>query len=251
LIDDRLRAGAMRGRAARAFVGGRIGCAVARSDTVLTSNDSGKEDVDNISEFKNIPPTALADVLGRSQVLDIGIRPLWSPVPRVAGPAFTVQCPPGDNLMLHAAIYRAEPGSVIVVESGDVDYALAGGNVCAVAQRRGIAAFVVDGVIRDLGEVRAAGFPVFARGVIPIPGTKGAIGSLNGQVRCGGAYVNDGDIVVADEEGIVVIPDGRQGEVLRAAQARLAKEAGETLDAWEEAHRARIDQMLREKGFEG
>lgn len=75
--------------------------------------------------FADIPTTTLADILGREQVMDITIRPLWPSMPRVAGPAFTVQCPPGDNLMLHAAIHRAEPGSVIVVESGDLDYALA------------------------------------------------------------------------------------------------------------------------------
>jgi hypothetical protein len=73
--------------------------------------------------------------------------------PRVAGPAFTVRCPPGDNLMLNAGIHRADRGSVIVVEADDVDYAVASGNVCAVAQRRGIAGFVIDGVIRDLAEV--------------------------------------------------------------------------------------------------
>src|ERR1700728_2619808 len=111
-----------------------------------------RRDVNDATGFASIPPATLADVLGREQVMDLGIRPLWGPMPRVAGPAFTVRCPPGDNLMLHAAIYRAEPGSVIVAEGGDVDYALAGGNVCAVAQRRGIAAFVIDGVIRDLGE---------------------------------------------------------------------------------------------------
>lgn len=116
------------------------------------------------TEFEDIPTTTLADLLGHAQVLDLGVRALWGPMSRLAGPAFTVRCPPGDNLMLHAAIYRAEPGSVVVVESGDVEYALAGGNVCAVAQRRGIAGFVVDGVIRDVGEVRAAGFPVFGRG---------------------------------------------------------------------------------------
>ncbi|MFI0728348.1 RraA family protein [Streptomyces sp. NPDC021225] len=203
------------------------------------------------SDFRSIPPTTLADILGRAQVMDIGIRPLWSPIPRVAGPAFTVRCPPGDNLMLHAAIHRAEPGSIVVVESGDVDYALAGGNVCAVAQRRGIAAFVLDGVIRDIGEVREMGFPVFARGVIPIPGTKAAAEPLNVQVRCGGVDVNAGDIVVADEEGIVVTPHARHDEVLRAARAKLAKEAGESLDAWEAAHRARIDKILNDKGFKG
>lgn len=204
----------------------------------------------DVTEFADIPPTTLADILGRGQVMDIGIRPLWPSIPRVAGPAFTVRCPPGDNLMLHAAIYRAEPGSVVVVESGDVDYALAGGNVCAVAQRRGIAAFVVDGVIRDLAEVREMGFPVFARGVIPIPGAKAVALPLNGPVRCGGVNVSAGDIVVADEEGIVVTPGARQQQVLLDARAKLSKEAGESLDTWEAAHRARIDKILGDSGFE-
>src|SRR5690349_5249258 len=124
-----------------------------------------------VTDYRGIPTTTLADLLGRDQVMDIGVRPLW-PCARVAGPAFTVRCPPGDNLMLHAAIYRARPGAVIVVEAGDVDYAVAGGNVCAVAQKNGIAGFVVDGVIRDLAEVRENRFPVFARGVSPIPGGK-------------------------------------------------------------------------------
>src|ERR1700722_6704717 len=152
----------------------------------------------DVSGFTRVPPTTLADVLGRDQVMDIGIRPLW-PGARLAGPAFTVRCAPGDNLMLHAAIYRAEPGSVIVVEAGDVDYAVAGG--------KGGAGFVVGGVIRDIGEVREIGFPVFARGVIPIPGAKKVVtGPLNEPVRCGGVEVRAGDVVVADEEGSVVTP---------------------------------------------
>ncbi len=197
-----------------------------------------------MSAFAEIPPTTLADVLGRDRVMDIGVRPLWGPVPRVAGPAFTVRCEPGDNLMLHAAIYRAEPGTVIVVESGDLDYALAGGNVCAVAHRRGVAAFVLDGLIRDLGEVREIGFPVFARGVIPIPGTKNRLGTHGEEVRCGGVTVLPGDVVVADEEGIVVVPVDRHDEVLAAARAKLAKEQAESLDDWERAHRARIEATL-------
>ncbi len=200
--------------------------------------------------FAGLPPTTLADLLDRSQVMDIGIRPLW-PAPRIAGPAFTVGCPAGDNLMLHAAIYRAPPGSVIVVEAGDVDYAVAGGNVCAVAQRRGIAGFVVDGVIRDVGEVREMRFPVFARGVIPIPGTKAAIRPLNEPISCGGVAVRAGDVVVADEEGIVVVPAARQAELLRDASARLEREAAESLDAWEQAHQARISKILADGGFDG
>ncbi|MEW1647199.1 RraA family protein [Streptomyces sp. NPDC091219] len=203
------------------------------------------------SEFQDVPTTTLADLLGRAQVLDLGIQSLWTPAPRLAGPAFTVRCPPGDNLMLHAAIHRAEPGSVVVVESGDLQYALAGGNVCAVAQRRGIAGFVVDGVIRDVGEVREAGFPVFGRGVVPIPGVKKAVLPLNERVRCGGVDVDPGDVVVADEDGVVVVPGARRAEVLAEARERLAKEAAESLDTWETAHRARVDELLRAGGFQG
>ncbi|MFJ6897832.1 RraA family protein [Streptomyces hokutonensis] len=207
-------------------------------------------DATDFTDFEDIPTTTLAELLGRERVMDIGIRPLWGPLPRLAGPAFTVRCPPGDNLMLHAAIYRAAPDSIVVVESGDLDHALAGGNVCAIAQRRGIAGFVLDGVIRDLGEVRAAGFPVFARGVIPIPGGKRAVLPLNERVSCGGATVHAGDIVVADEEGIVVVPADRRAEILAGARARLEKESAETLDDWEKAHRARVDELLRAGGFE-
>ena len=202
------------------------------------------------SELNKIPTTTLADILGRSQVMDSGIGPLWA-CPRVAGPAYTASCAPGDNLMLHAAIHRAERGSIIVVESGDFDYALAGGNVCAVAQRRGIAAFVLDGLVRDLAEIREAGFPVFARGVIPIPGNKAVLGRLNGPVRCGGVSVDAGDLVVADEDGIAVTPHAQIDQVMLAAKERLAKEAAETIDEWEIAHRSRIGEILREKGYSG
>jgi 4-hydroxy-4-methyl-2-oxoglutarate aldolase len=188
--------------------------------------------------------TALADFLPREQVMDFGIRSLWTPVPRIAGPAFTVRCPAGDNLMLHAAIYRAEAGQVIVVESGDLGYALAGGNVCAVAYRRGIAGFVLDGLIRDLGEVRDLGFPVFARGVIPKPGTKNQVTPLGEPVRCGGVHVRPADLVGADEDGIVVVPCDQKEEILRQALAKAAQEDTQTLDEWEAAHRARIDHIL-------
>jgi regulator of RNase E activity RraA len=192
----------------------------------------------------DLPTTALADVLERRQVMDAGIRPLWSPAPRIAGPAFTVRCPPGDNLMLHAAIYRAEPGSVIVVESGDLDYALAGGNVCAVAQRNGIAGFVLDGLIRDIGEVREMGFGVWGRGVIPIPGGKAAVLPLNVPIRCGGVPVRGGDLVVADEDGVVVVPSESLEDALAAGEAKLQADAALTLDDWEATHRSKIDGLL-------
>lgn len=205
----------------------------------------------NAAIFLSLSPTTLADVLTRDRVMDFGIRPLWAGMPRIAGPAYPVRCAPGDNLMLHAAIYRAPAGSVIVVQAGDLDYAVAGGNVCAVAQRRGIAGVVVDGLIRDVGEARANGFPVFARGVIPFPGGKEVVLPLNTPVVCGGVIVAPGDMVVADEEGIVAVPLAQVEAVLTRARAKAAKDEAETLDAWEAAHRARIEEILRRKGYAG
>jgi 4-hydroxy-4-methyl-2-oxoglutarate aldolase len=204
----------------------------------------------DITAFQELSPCTLADALTRDRVMDCGIKPLWMGMPRVAGPAYPVRCPPGDNLMLHAAIYRAPKGAIVVVQS-DLDYAVAGGNVCAVAQKNGIAAFVVDGVIRDLAEVREIRFPVFARGVMPIPGGKEIVDVLNGPVRCGGVSVSPGDLVIADEEGIVVVPVAQLDAVLKKARARAAKDATATLEAWEAAHRARIAEILKQKGFVG
>jgi len=198
--------------------------------------------------FQDVPTTTVADLLGRDQFMDTGIRPLWDS-PRLAGPAYTVRCAKGENLMLHAAIYRAAPGSVIVVESGDPDYALAGGNVCAIAQRRGIAGFVLDGLIRDIGEVRELGFPVHGRGVIPKPGGKSTVSPFNQPVTCGGATVHPGDMIVADEDGVAVVPSAQADQVLTDARALLAKEAVTTLDAWEAAHRTRVEKLLADHGF--
>ncbi|NJL45032.1 MAG: RraA family protein [Leptolyngbyaceae cyanobacterium SM2_3_12] len=173
------------------------------------------------------------------------LRELWPRIPRLAGPAYTVSCPAGDNLMLHAAIYRAAPGSVIGVQAGNADYAMAGGNVCAIAPKRGIAGFVIDGVIRDLAEVREAQFPAFARGVMPIPGQKTQLGMLNQPIVCGGVRVSPGDRVVADEEGIVVIPAAQQEAVWQGAKQRSDRDAAQSLDDWEANHRAKVEQALQ------
>ncbi len=203
----------------------------------------------NIAKFSAISPTAYADGLPRKQFMDIGIKAVWQPIPRIAGKAYTVKCYPGDNLMLHAAIYRAEPGSIIVVEAGNSDYAMSGGNVCAIAQKRGIAGFIIDGAIRDLAEVRESKFPVFARGIMPKPGIKQTLGTLNEPINCGGVEVHSEDIVVADEEGIAVIPAQEQEKVYQIALARSNQEASETLAEWQARHQAKVAKILREKDF--
>lgn len=205
--------------------------------------------MNDITPFLALSPTTLADCLPRKQIMDARIRPLWPDIRRIAGPAYPVRCGPGDHLMLHAAIYRAPPGSVIVVEAADADYALAGGNVCAVAQKHGIAAFVLDGAIRDVAEIRALKFPVFATAIVPKAGSKEYAGSLNRPVTCGAVDVASGDIVVGDEEGIVVIPSAEQQAVLIAARKRAAADVAQSLQEWEDDHRRRITEILGGKGF--
>ncbi len=202
-----------------------------------------------IKAYAGLSPNELSDVLELPCVMRYEIHPLWPGIPRIAGPAFTIRTGRHDNLMFHASIYLACPGDVIVVEAGDDEMAVAGGNVCAIAQRNGVAGLVVDGVIRDVVESRQKRFPVFARGASPIPAKRVGDGGMNVQIRCGGVVVNPGDVVVADEEGIVVIPRARTDDVLQKARARVAADAKLSLDDWERRHRSAVEAALKTRGY--
>lgn len=196
-------------------------------------------------DFTQLTTPDYGNILGREQFIDFSIKPLWLPMPSISGPAYTVQLSAGDHLMMHAAIYQAPPGSIIVVDGVDCQFAVAGGNVCAVAQQRGIKGFIVDGVIRDLAEVQASKFPVFARGVFPVPGSKNCFHPLAQPINCGGVMVETGDIIVADIDGIAVIPQASASEVFSKAKAKADKEASMSLAQWRQNHESRIEQALR------
>jgi len=195
-------------------------------------------------DFSTLATTDYGNILGVEHFLDFNIRPLWQGMPRIAGEAYTVQLASGDNLMLHAAIYEAPKGSILLIDGVDCEYAVAGGNVCAVAMQRGIKGFVIDGVIRDLGEIQAMNFPVYAKGVFPVPGKKNAYAELGQPVNCGGVRASTGDMVVADAEGIAVIPKLEAESVYLAASAKAAAETQLTLTEWEANHRRKIAQAL-------
>lgn len=201
-------------------------------------------------KYSALSPTAYADGLARSQFMNMSIRELWPQIPRIAGPAYTVRCAPGDNLMLHAAIYRAHPGDVIVVEAGNSDYAMSGGNVCAIAQSRGITAFIIDGAIRDIAEVRAARFPVFAKGCIPKPGVKETLGDIGIPITCGGVTVFPNDMIIADEEGIAVVPQQQLETIWQIAKTRTDQDTAQSLSDWATAHKIKIERILKEKNFQ-
>jgi len=194
--------------------------------------------------FLKHSPTAYADGLDIDQFIDIDIKTLWNPVHRIAGPAFTVQLSVGDNLMFHAAIYEAPAGSIIVASGAGNKHAVAGGNVCAVAQKRGIAGFIIDGVIRDIEEIRDTKFPVFARGLSANPGIKNKKLQLNVPIQCGGVMVHPGDIIIADEEGIAVVPLAQKDIVLEKAATRTLREETTSLEDWAKNHKQKIKNLL-------
>jgi len=195
-------------------------------------------------DFSTLATTDYGNVLGRDQFIDISIRPLWQDMKRISGPAYTVQLASGDNLMLHSAIYEAPEGSIVVVDGVDSKYAVAGGNVCAVAKERGIKGFVIDGVIRDSGEIIEMEFPVYAKGVFPVPGKKQQYFELGAPITCGGVSVCAGDIIVADIEGIAVIPKSMALDTYRAAKEISDVESSMTLSDWEVNHRIKIQQGI-------
>ena len=121
---------------------------------------------------------------------------------------------------------------------------MSGGNVCAIAQKNGIAGFIVDGVVRDIEEVEALAFPIHALGVCPKPGAKKVLSPERQIVSVGGVMVAHGDIIVADQDGVAVIPQNEAETALEIAQERHAKDAGQTITEWESKHFASVQQII-------
>lgn len=168
-----------------------------------------------VQEFRNFATPDISDLLNRLYAVDAGIKCLTGSHHSLCGLACTVKVFPGDNLMVHKALDIARPGEVVVVDaSGARGNAVLGDLICAKARHRGIAAFVVDGLVRDLPAVREIGLPVFARGTTPVGPLHRGPGEINYPVVCGGVVTHPGDIVVADEAGMVVVPAGIAGELL-------------------------------------
>jgi len=163
---------------------------------------------------------------GRRGALDPALRPIQAGA-RIAGSAVTVSCHPGDNLMIHAAVEVCSPGDLLVVTttSPSTDGML--GELLATSlAARGVVGVVLDAGVRDVGELRAMGFPVWSRAVSPQGTVKASPGSVNVPVICGGRSIAPGDAVVADDDGLVVVPRDRAATVLEAARRRLDAETG-------------------------
>ncbi len=163
----------------------------------------GTAEMQELSHFE-VPD--ISDLLNRLYAIDPEIRCLSGRY-RLCGPACTVKVFPGDNLMVHKALDIAQPGDIIVVDgSGSRTNALIGDIICTKARHRGIQGFVIDGLIRDLPGIEELGFPVFARGTTAIGPLHRGPGEINFPIACGGTVINPGDVIIADEAGMVAVP---------------------------------------------
>jgi regulator of RNase E activity RraA len=163
---------------------------------------------DVIRGFEAFDTPAISDLMNRLYTMSSEIHCVTTDDGGIMGPACTVKVFPGDNLMVHKSLDIARPGDVVVVDAAaSTSFAVLGDLVCTKARHRGIAGFVVDGLIRDLPPIQALGdFPVFARGVSPIGPLHRGPGEVNFPVSAGGIVVHPGDLVVGDRNGVVVVP---------------------------------------------
>jgi RraA family protein len=189
---------------------------------------------DDLAErFRTVDTTAICDADKTTRVLDSAIQ-ARSAATRVFGPAFTVRCR-DDFLGVLRAIETASPGDVIVVDGGARQIALGGELFARGAIVRGLGGIIVDGGYRDIGYVSTCPLPVYSRYLTPLAGTTTKLGELQIPITCGGVVVRPGDLVLADDEGIVVIDPDRVAALLDAAATVKASESRviDKLDAGE------------------
>lgn len=162
---------------------------------------------------------------GRSALLGARLRPIREGQPKIAGPAVTAFCWPGDNLMMHRALYLAQPGDVLVVVcQAELSGAQWGDLATRYALQKGLVGVVVQGCVRDVDQVRALGFPVWSTHIWPIHPDKCGHGFVNAPVVCEGVEVRPGDLIVADGDAVICIPRDDADQVVTAALAKMRKE---------------------------
>lgn len=209
-----------------------------------------KIDTAIIEAFRKLPAANIGDCMGRSNAA-LGLKAYHNdPELVLCGPALTVKVRPGDNLMIHKAIELAQPGDVIVIDgSGDLTQALIGGLMRTSAQTKKIAGFVVNGAVRDLNEWAEGGISCWAVGNTLRGPSKDGPGEVNTTISCAGMIVAPGDLIVADADGVIVIPQDQLDTVLPRVQQHAQRE--EKIRASNQSGTAdpeRFNSILRAKG---
>jgi 4-hydroxy-4-methyl-2-oxoglutarate aldolase len=177
-----------------------------------------------VEAFADLGAATVYEASGRKGSVDPGIKPLARGT-RLLGPAFTVQCHPKDNLMLHKALQLAQKGDVLVASTqGYPDAGYWGGLMAGSAVARQLGGLAIDGCVRDSAEIVDLGFPVFCRGACMRSTTKGILGCVNHPILFADVLVEPGDLVLGDDDGLVIVARSEIETVLKAALQRVARE---------------------------
>ena len=181
--------------------------------------------VDVARKFLEVPVANVSDCMTRMFAGGPRLRPMHGGAP-MAGPAFTVKTRPGDNLMIHKALWMAAPGDVIVVDGGgDLTNALVGEIMVGAAARRGLAGMVLNGAIRDATALREGDFPVFAAGVTHRGPYKDGSGEINVPIAIDGMVIEPGDLVIGDDDGLLCVPFDEVDALYEATRKKMKQEA--------------------------
>jgi len=179
----------------------------------------------DLIEFADLGVATVYEAAGRTGLIEAPLIQLL-PESRVAGPARTVRCGSGDNLMVHAVLDQVRPGEILVLTLPEPEpVALVGELLATQALTREVAALLVDAAVRDSDDLRALGLPIWTRFVRVRGATKSKLGTIGEPVEVGGAKICTGDLIVLDADGGVVVPASRTAEVLKASRERLEREA--------------------------
>ncbi|HZZ94487.1 MAG TPA: hypothetical protein VFE23_18130 [Usitatibacter sp.] len=179
---------------------------------------------ETVKEASQYAASILADVAGRRGTLHGRIQPLVREM-KLAGPAFTIEVRPGDNLMIHAAMSMARPGDILVIDGkADRTCALMGAIMVNACKKMELGGIVMDAAMRDYLELAEMGFPVFCVGTNPNGPTKYVPGRVNWPVSCGEMTVRPGDLVVGDADGVVVVEREKAASLLPLAAKKVAEE---------------------------
>ena len=217
--------------------------------------DFKRPDPELIRKFEGIPSSNIGDMLNRLSCMRPEMMP-FNDKP-LLGPAFTVKVPAGDNLMLHRALDLAKPGDIIVVDGEGYGHrSLMGEMMLDYAVKRGIAGFVIDGMVRDGNALKEAAIPFYALGTTPQGPYKNGPGEINVPIACAGQVVFPGDILVGDEDGIVVIRPEWAQELADLAVEKHEKELKELAarkqavsnEEMEKRHDAKWTELAAKKG---